>query len=109
MIKSRNIFQNDDVYETVETESGSESGPPHTPAVTVREKVSEWKLSEEARERGPGGLVTFTFSQPSEPSALQWAITLSKYFWLRPPEKHKNPNLLLGQLTCLDLLAIINS
>ena len=74
MIKSRNIFQNDDVYETVETESGSGPSPPHTPAaVWVWEKVTEWKLSEEARDRregegeGPSGLVTFTFSQPAEP------------------------------------------
>ena len=42
-----------------------------TPAVWVWEKVTEWKLSEEARDRregeGPSGLVTFTFSQPAEP------------------------------------------
>ena len=41
-----------------------------TPAVWVWEKVTEWKLSEEARDRregeGPSGLVTFTFSQPAE-------------------------------------------
>ena len=86
LIKSRNIFQNDDVYETVETESGSEISvrPTHLLFLSEKRSVNENCQRKPGREGGPGGLVTFTFSQPSEePCALQQqAITLSKYFWL---------------------------
>ena len=91
-LKVVTFFKNDDVYETVETESISSSPccPPHTPAVQspVLEKVSGWKLSETQRRR-PGGLVTFTFSQPADSApelSGPGAISLSKYLRLKPPE-----------------------
>ena len=89
-LKVVTFFQNDDVYGTVETESGSGRSPPHTCCLSLRK--GHWMKTVRGSQRPERGRGTQWLSNlyifpTSRARALQArAITLSKYFWHKPPE-----------------------